>query len=176
MHLVVDRQIHFHVHLGLAQDVRHFARVLNIHDAQILPDAASLHGIRRHRQPIRLYLVDIALVDSVRRRHFRTAFVAEHRCAINRARSAFFRRVHVHPVGSDAFARFENEVRPFTFKCEYGGFADFVIFKRSERVGVARSRQTEISRVARFRQNDNALHEIKFTRKILKSLAINLGI
>lgn len=117
LHLVVNRQIQCYIRLGLSQDLRHFAYILNIHDAQILRIAAFLGRIRCHGQPVRSYLIDIALIDSFRRccRIIRIAFIVEHRCAIYRARSAFFRCVHVHPVGTDAFARFEDKVRPFTF-------------------------------------------------------------
>lgn len=77
--------------------------------------AALLGRIRRRGQLVRPYLVDILLIDSFRRRNFRTAFIVEDGRAVYRARSAFFRRMHVHPIGSDVFARFENKICPFTF-------------------------------------------------------------
>jgi len=94
--------------------MRHFAHILDIRDTEALRTAASLHRIRRHGQPTP-DPVDIRLIDSLPRRKFPVIFVGDERSAIYGARSAFLRRVHVQPVGGDAPARFENEVRPFTF-------------------------------------------------------------
>lgn len=119
LHLVINWQIHRHVHSRHRQGSWHFAHILDIHDAQALLSAALLRRIRCHGQPVRPYFVDILPIDSFRRcrRNFRTAaFIAEHGRAIYRARSAFLRRMRVHPIGSDAFARFENKIRPFAFE------------------------------------------------------------
>jgi len=117
LHPIIDRQVHRQIGCRFGEKLRHFAHVLDICDTQALRTAASLHRIRRHSQLAHPDPVDIRLIDSLsrHRRKFRAAFIDDERRTVYSARSAFFRRVHVQPIGGDAPARFEDEVRPFTF-------------------------------------------------------------